>query len=188
MPPNASRVDAVDDLVAVIVLAFDADPFVRWLFPEPATYVATFTEITRLHGVSTAANGGAYATEDRRGAAFWYAPGVHPDGDALSAIFAGSGAAERAASVFGEVAAHEPNDPHWYLRQIGVDPAQQGSGYGDALLGAGLGLIDQQGETAYLEATSARSRALYERHGFTTLAEISVDGSPPLWPMCRAPA
>jgi ribosomal protein S18 acetylase RimI-like enzyme len=184
----ASRVDDVTDLVAVVVLAFGADPFVRWLFPHPTTFVASFSEITRLHGERTASTRGAYATADRRGAAFWYPPGVHPDSAKLGSILARSDAADRASAVFAEVAPYEPTEPYWYLRQIGVDPALQRSGYGSALLDAGLVVIDQRREGAYLEATTSGSRALYERHGFSVLAEISVGGSPPLWPMHRARA
>ncbi len=40
---------------------------------------------------------------------------------------------------------------------------------------------------AYLEASSPRNRALYERHGFEVTGEIQVADSPPLWPMLRRP-
>jgi hypothetical protein len=53
------------------------------------------------------------------------------------------------------------------------------------MLAAGLAVVDRARATAYLEATSAASRALYERHGFVTLAEVTAGGSPPLWPMLR---
>ncbi len=42
---------------------------------------------------------------------------------------------------------------------------------------------------AYLEATSPRSRALYERHGFEVTAELRATAdSPPMWAMWREPA
>jgi len=41
---------------------------------------------------------------------------------------------------------------------------------------------------AYLEATSPRNRALYERHGFKVTEEFTLGpGSPPLWRMWRPP-
>ena len=41
---------------------------------------------------------------------------------------------------------------------------------------------------AYLEASSPRNRALYERHGFAVTEEFFLGkGSPPLWRMWREP-
>jgi ribosomal protein S18 acetylase RimI-like enzyme len=182
------KVEEAGDLVATVVLAFAADPFVRWLLPDPSRYVSSFTEITRLHAERTSANGGAFALADGRGAAFWYPPGVELDREALGQVFVGADVLDRAGAVFRVVATLEPEQPYWYLRQIGVDPALQSRGLGSALLAAGLAEVDARHEMAYLEATSASSRALYERHGFTTLDEVVVDGSAPLWPMRRDPA
>jgi GNAT superfamily N-acetyltransferase len=67
------------------------------------------------------------------------------------------------------------------------EPGAQGHGLGGALLAHTLRLADAAGEPAYLEASSTRSRVLYERHGFEVTGELSVDGSPPMWPMWRAP-
>ncbi len=182
---RVTTVEETGDLVAVVMLAFSTDPFVRWLLPDPTQFVTSFTQLTRLHGERTATAGGAYALADGRGAAFWYPPGVHPDGQALGAILEAAGIVERVASVWEQVAAYEPTEPHWYLRQIGVDPALQRNGSGGALLAAGLADIDRRREPAYLEATSAGSRAFYERHDFTVLGEVRLGDSPPLWPMLR---
>ena len=183
---GVARVDDAAHLVAPIVLAFSADPFVRWMLPGSAQFLTTFTRLTRLHSERTAAHGGAYGRADGRGAAFWYPPGVQPDGEALGAELAAAGVSERVAPVWAQMASHEPAEPHWYLRQIGVDPALQRSGHGTELIRAGLAEVDRSGEPAYLEATSLASRAFYERHGFSTLAEVQVGDSAPLWPMLRA--
>jgi hypothetical protein len=50
-----------------------------------------------------------------------------------------------------------------------------------------LDIADAAGEPAYLEATSSRSRALYERHGFEVTRELRCGDSPPLWAMWRDP-
>ena len=55
----------------------------------------------------------------------------------------------------------------------------------------GLGLAhalercDRDGLPAYLEATSARSKALYQRHGFQEVGAIQEGNSPELYPMLR---
>jgi ribosomal protein S18 acetylase RimI-like enzyme len=183
------RTTSVDESdVATVVLAFAADPFVRWLLPDPAQFVRWFSEVTRLHAQRTSAHQGAYRRADGRGAAFWYPPGLHADSEALGATSAAAGFADRVTAVWAVVGELEPTQPHWYLRQIGVDPMLQNRGHGSALLSAGLEEIDRRCEPAYLEATSSSSRVFYERHGFRALGEVSVEGSPPLWPMLRAPA
>lgn len=184
---DVTRIEDAGDFVAAVVLAFAADPFVRWFLPEPSDFLRVFPRVTRLHGERTAANGGAFGRRDTRGAAFWYVPGVHPDGERLSLVLREAGVSDRVAAVFDAAAVHEPAGPYFYLRQIGVDPSLQGHGHGSALLAAGLAEVDRQHATAYLEATSNASRRLYERHGFVTLDEVTASGSPPLWPMVRPP-
>jgi len=180
------RVRDTDEAAASIVLAFAADPFVRWLFPSPASFLRFFSRITGLHGQATAGGGGAWASDDGRGAAFWYPPGVSPAAEALGAILTEAGAVDQVTAVFAEVAAHTPRGACWYLRQIGVDPALQGQGHGGALMEAGLAEIDARGEAAYLEATSEAGRRFYERHDFALVGTAQANGSPPLWVMVRA--
>ena len=90
--------------------------------------------------------------------------------------------------VFEEMGALHPNDDHWYLPLMGVDPVAQGHGLGSALLRHALKTCDSDGLPAYLEATSARSRHLYTRHGFNVVEIIQAGTSPPLWAMLREPA
>jgi ribosomal protein S18 acetylase RimI-like enzyme len=187
MATEVQRVECSESVVATIVLAFGSDPFVRWMLPEPERFLTYFSRITRLHGELTSSSGGAFALPDGRGAAFWYPPGVHPDGQAFGALLQEAGVAGRVASVWEQVGKYEPDEPHWYLRQIGVDPAARGNGLGSALLRAGLDEVDRAGARAYLEATSTASKSLYERHGFVSLGEVKVGDAPPLWPMVREP-
>lgn len=83
---------------------------------------------------------------------------------------------------------HPRKPRHWYLPIIGVVPSWQGRGYGSALQRPVLERCDADRVPAYLEASSLRSRALYERNGFKTIEECSYakDG-PPLWRMWREP-
>src|SRR5688500_5386289 len=71
-----------------------------------------------------------------------------------------------------------PHEPHYYLPLAGVTPDRQGRGIGSALLQPVLDRCDRDGVPAYLEATSERNRALYERHGFvaTSVIELPADG------------
>ncbi len=52
----------------------------------------------------------------------------------------------------------------------------------------GAQTLDAEGIPAYLEASTVRSRALYERHGFEVTGEFNFpSGGPPLWQMWREP-
>ncbi len=183
---DVTRIDDVERFVEPILLAFSADPFVRWLLPEPWRFLTFFGRITRIHGEAVAPHGGAFGRGDTRGAAFWYPPGRHPDGALMGPVMEEAGMIDKVKSVFEMCAPHEPAEPHWYLRQIGVDPVLQRSGHGSALIQSGLDEADRERRPAYLEATSAAGVAFYERHGFEVLAEVSVAGAPPLWPMLRS--
>jgi ribosomal protein S18 acetylase RimI-like enzyme len=77
--------------------------------------------------------------------------------------------------------------PHYYVRDIGVRPDTQGRGLGSALMRPLLDRCDQESLPAYIEASSERSAALYERLGFRHIEELRVWNSPPLWLMIRHP-
>jgi GNAT superfamily N-acetyltransferase len=69
-----------------------------------------------------------------------------------------------------------------------VATAWQGRGFGAALLRPILERCDAEQVPAYLEASTPRNRALYERHGFKVVEECryASDG-PPMWRMWREP-
>jgi ribosomal protein S18 acetylase RimI-like enzyme len=84
--------------------------------------------------------------------------------------------------------AKHPKPPSYYLAAIGVDPVAQGKGLGSELMAPMLEQIDAEGAGGYLEASTRRSRALYERHGFVQTGEIRLPrGGPSIWPMWRDP-
>jgi ribosomal protein S18 acetylase RimI-like enzyme len=81
-----------------------------------------------------------------------------------------------------------PREPHYYLPFIGVDPEWQGRGLGSAVLAPILRRCDEERTPAFLEASTPRNRALYERHGFAVTEEFRLgDGAPSQWRMWRTP-
>jgi GNAT superfamily N-acetyltransferase len=178
----------LDRLTAPLVLAFASDAMVRWLLPDPQQFLLYFPLIVHLHAQSVVEHGGAFHTQDFRSAALWYPPGSEVNGVALGNVLESAVPPERiqnALSLFARMGEHKPAGPHWYLRQIGVDPARQGRGYGSLLLRQALEACDRARLPAYLEATSSVNRRLYEKFGFVAAAELQVGDSPPLWPMTR---
>ena len=82
---------------------------------------------------------------------------------------------------------YHPNEPHWYLPLIGVDPLHHGKGLGSALLEHATIKFDNDNVLAYLESSNKRNIHLYERHGFELLGIIQVNDFPPIFPMLRKP-
>jgi GNAT superfamily N-acetyltransferase len=80
-----------------------------------------------------------------------------------------------------------PRAPQYYVLVVGVVPELQGRGLGSALMRPTLDHCDEVGLPAYLEASSERSAALYERLGFRCHRELRLGGSPPLRLMTRPP-
>jgi ribosomal protein S18 acetylase RimI-like enzyme len=188
LPPTPPHV--AEPTIATLVLAFDADPVIRWLYPRQDRFLRYFPLAAALMGGAAFTAGTADRTEDGSGAALWVPPAAEQDEEALVRLVVDSVDTDRHPVVFAFlelVAEHHPDGPHWYLPFIGVDPVHQGRGIGSALLRSGLDRADGDRLPAYLEASSARNRALYERHGFVVTGEIQTGDSPPLWPMWREP-
>jgi ribosomal protein S18 acetylase RimI-like enzyme len=84
--------------------------------------------------------------------------------------------------------ARHPRELHYYLPFVGVDPEWQGRGLGSAVLAPVLERCDREGMPAFLESSTPRNRALYERHGFTVSEEFKLGRTAPLqWRMWREP-
>ncbi|MFI6787881.1 GNAT family N-acetyltransferase [Nonomuraea sp. NPDC050383] len=178
-------------VVDVLTEAFMSDPVVCWIFPEAG-------ERGRLQpffygSLVTHPAGEAYLVGRPEGASVWLtlAAGQTPYEQlpeaALGAVFGENGA--RLAALGQALAQRHPDrEPHLYLSCMGVVSGRQGAGLGSAMLRHRLARADADGLPAYLEASSPRSRALYQRHGFEDLGEpVRVADSPLLWPMWRPP-
>ena len=190
LPILAATTTDQDRAIGALVTAFSADPACRWAWPEPRQYLESFPGFARAFGGKAFEAGAAYCTPDFTGAALWLPPGVHSDEEALGELLERTVSAEilgELVAVFEQMASYHPDEPHWYLPLIGVDPNVQGRGYGSALLRPALEACDHDGIPAYLESSNPRNISLYQRHGFELLATIQVGDSPPISPMLRKP-
>lgn len=179
-----------------LALAFADDPAWAHLLPDSTG------RAERLLAFFTAEIGNlapdyrqVWVTEDGRGAAVWARPGRWrvPFGRTLRP-------ARQMAGVFGRRLPlatwtqlrferhHAPKPRHWYLHYLGVEPRAQGRGLGGALLAPVLERCDREGIPAHLEASTERSRMLYERNGFALTGAFDLPaGGPPLREMWREP-
>jgi ribosomal protein S18 acetylase RimI-like enzyme len=171
-----------------VVLAFAADPVSRWTWPHAQQYLSSMPRLVSAFGGHAFEHGSAYCTDAYAGVALWLPPGIHPDEEQLNDLVDTTVSAAIRSDVlalFEKMAKYHPTEPHWYLPLIGVDPARQGRGLGDALMSFALQRCDRDHLTAYLESTNPRNISLYRRHGFEVLGTIQAGSSPPLVPMLR---
>ena len=187
---NVSPTAKEDRAIATITMAFTNDPIARWAFRDANVFLTYFPPLAKAFGGAAFANGTADSIDECGGVALWLPPGVASDDETMGSIAAEAVPADEQEEVFGfldKMGEYHPTEPHWYLPLIGVDVSKRGRGYGSTLLRHALERCDRDGLPAYLEATSPRSKPLYERHGFEELGMIQEGSSPPLWPMQRAP-
>ena len=183
-PDDANR--AID----TVVLSFVGDPMTRWVWPEAHQYLAVMPRFVRAFGGAAFTQGGAFCSDEYAGAALWLRPGVHPDEERLGELMESAGspdAREAGSAIFEQMAKYHPEEVHWYLPLIGVDPTHQRRGHGDALMRYALEQIDREKVPAYLESSNPRNLSLYRRHGFEELGTIQVGSSPAIVPMLRRP-
>ena len=191
-PPSirAAKRSELERAVDVIALAFAADPFTRWVFPEASDFLEYFRGILREFGRPGVEHESVYVAGDFAGAAIWLPPGVHPDDGALGELIENGIRGQRQKdflAVFEQMNTSHPEEPHWYLPMIGVDPSRQSGGVGSALMQHALARSDRAGVPAYLESSNPANISLYERQGFEILGEIRVADSPVVTPMLRRP-
>jgi len=177
-------------VVDAIVLAFSADPCLRWMYPDPHQFLIHFPDFVRAFGGKAFQQETAYYADGFSGAALWLPPDVQPDQDLLVPFLHHTVSEKRQKTIYSvleQMGSYHPKEPHWHLPLIGVDPARQRNGIGSVLMRHGLIPCDRDHTLAYLEATNPENISLYERHGFEVIGTIQVGDSPPLTPMLRKP-
>jgi hypothetical protein len=75
-----------EQAIAVIVLAFGADPVVRWTYPDPHDYLTYWPELVRAFGGKAFDHGTGYYVGGFSGAALWLPPDVHPAEEEMVAL------------------------------------------------------------------------------------------------------
>ncbi len=160
-----------DPIIKTITQAFSTDPAARWIFPEAQQYMKCFPSFIEAFAGRAFERGNVDCVNDYSGAALWLSPGIHPDEAAVATLLQHNISErdqERVFALFEQMEKYHPAEPHWYLPMIGE-------------------WCDSDNKLAYLEASSAQTIPLYERHGFEVLGTLQVGCSPSLFPMTRKP-
>ena len=183
--------DEMPHAVAAIVAAFLTDPIARFAWPSPHDHLSAMPLATREFAGGSFEHGTAYVSADFCGAALWLPPGVHPNGGALERVFRDTAKHEHLddlLATFDRMEQWHPDEPHWYLPMIGVEPHAQRRGLGAELMRHAVARCDQEGALAYLESSNPRNISLYLRYGFDVMGEIRIGAAPLVTPMLRRPS
>ncbi len=193
--------------VALLTVAFDADPFFRFMEPDPRERAALIEEVMRgnVELALGAKNAFGLATEERvEGVCLWFAPGAYPPPAWRAALARGGSVARTIASWIAAPSRAKPEvittalrietlldeghptEPYWYLQILGVDPTRQGRGIGSRMLREALAMADRDDVASVLETSKPANLRLYERYGFRITRTTRLDSSPPIWTMQRA--
>jgi len=176
--------------------AFQEDPLMRYAIPDAQQRRRLLPALMGLNVRYGCRYGEVYSTAECTGAAIWLPPG-HATYTLWRMLRAGMFIAplrlpwpvlRRLAAVEGRAQRlHEryAPRPHWYLAQIGVEPAFQRQGIASRLLRPMLARMDTAGLPCYLETENPANVALYERYGFQVAYEDVAPDGPHIWAMLR---
>jgi GNAT superfamily N-acetyltransferase len=182
-------------IVRTMVRAFDKDPVVNWLMREDHKRLDAFAEFFGVCFWKLAfPHGEVVVTSDIKAAALWVPPGKWKIGLLNQLVMAprymrcARGKILRSFRALNNTTKVHPHEPHYYLLQIGTDPEHQGKGHAKRLIEPILRRCDSEQVGAYLEPSSEKNLAYYQRYGFEETGQIDMGkGGPPCWTMWRSP-
>jgi ribosomal protein S18 acetylase RimI-like enzyme len=193
-------VAGIEAMADALACAFFEDPVFSWVLRhDPRRMRVLCSGFALFLRRIWLEHGQTYTTAGKVGAAVWEPPGMWKLGVAkqlgllpamLGVFRRHSPRVLRALTLLEGGHPAEPGYPeHYYLAFLGVHPEWQGRGLGASLLAPVLKRCDGERKPAFLEASSPRNRALYERHGFEVMEEFALGrDAPPQWRMWREPS
>jgi ribosomal protein S18 acetylase RimI-like enzyme len=190
------RPAGVEEMAAVAELlsrSFATDPMLVWpLIAEEDGARDRIRQMFALLDTPLAARGWIWRTGDLAGAMSLIPAGedavlweLDRTARPLIASLTPDGGA-RYAAFWEWIASCYPDEPHWVIDQLAVDPARQGEGIGSALLRFALARASAERLPLFLETARERNVGYYRRFGFeVVLDEVAPDGGPRIWFMRR---
>jgi GNAT superfamily N-acetyltransferase len=169
-------------------------PSMRWMFPDEDARYSQCRQALKATLRLRLGSKSAFTTQRLEGAATWDPPGrlestAEEKKWYIPTMMALLG--ERVSMVssgFALLGKHRPQQPHWYLANMGVDPDHKRTGVGTSLLMHVLDRCDDAGDPAHLETSDPVANIpYYERFGFEVISEVQVPGGPLFAIMTRQP-
>ena len=177
--------------VTTLAEAFQDDPALSWLIPDPAARRARLPAFMGLVFDEHVRFGWMLGSADLAAVTLWRAPGAmhrhqplwHPGALRYVPVFRSR--LGHALRIDDAIRAHLPTAPDWfYLKYAGVRPRAQGKGLGGRVIRAGLAEAGALGVPTILETATLSNVGLYQNLGFDVRSEWTVPrGGPQFWTM-----
>lgn len=185
----------LDAVTAMLVRAFDDDPWMNYLATQDARRVERLRFWLRRGLEQSVPLGESYMTGGGEGVALFIPPdqppqrGLRADLRFWGVLYRVAGPRRMFSVRRGMRAMRRDPRPerHAGLRYLAVDPGAQGRGLAGALLRPYLDRCDREGLPVGLHCTKERNVALYEHFGFTVTQVMSIPNGPRMWDMWREP-
>ncbi|MFL9966774.1 GNAT family N-acetyltransferase [Paraburkholderia sediminicola] len=182
-------------LAHMLARAFVCDPLAAYVFPDERSRQRRLVAVYRLYLRVFSRSGVVLTNDDRNAAALWLPPGGYPLSLAehlrlLPGMAMATGLVALPVALYGLnrlAQMHSAGQRFWYLGVLGVEPSEQRSGLGSALLKTGLRVCDEQGLGAYLETAEPANLPFYSAHGFNVQTVSGLRNGPRVCSMWRPP-
>ena len=182
-------------IVDTLSQAFQTDPALSWILPDPDHRVTALRGLFRALVPADMRAGVALRSARDVAASLWRAPGRAHSGlpeflrTVIPLVATFGTALPRGLKVQDSIDAHRPKGRFWYLHYVGVRPEHQGKGHGGRIIRAQTAVADAEAMPCWLETATTENVPLYERLGFAVRVEWDVpNGGPHFWGMMRPPA
>lgn len=170
----------------VLARAFLDYSLFRYIFPDISERKTIIPYLFRYSLSYTMRYGDVFATsQDLEGIAVWLNSAYFPmtfwrvmKSVPLSTILnlgvKGGGRMQSAGEYLDRVHQRLLPSRHWFLQEIGVEPAFQGKGYASRLLQPVLNRIDMENSSCYLETQEETNVRIYEHFGFKVIDTSTI--------------
>ena len=178
-------------LVDTLSSAFQYDPALSWILPDPAQRRLRLPKLFGIVVRSDIAAGSVLRSNSCEAVTLWRPPGKAHVG-LMETLLSGLGYCQILGSALGRGLAvshamdsHHPKGiDYWYLHYAAVRPEHQGQGWGGVAIREGLTRARSERLPVYLETAKESNVALYLKLGFKVVGEWDVSkAGPHFWSM-----
>ncbi|MET8198077.1 GNAT family N-acetyltransferase [Micromonospora taraxaci] len=186
---RAARWADKDNVAALIADALTPSPLATWLIPDPGPRRRILTDVLAIWIEHAMFYGDIHLTDDATAATVGFhryrplpPPANYPTrlGDAAGPHAVRFGLLDRL------LATERPDEPHYHLAFLAVQPTARGTGHGRALLNHHRSRLDHVNLLSWT-STTTDTQSTYLRHGYTPQPTINLPDGPAIYPMRRNP-